>query len=94
MHGVTIHASVNLDWVADELDPVTVLALYRIVQAAVTNAATHARVSEAAVTLRSAGAVLIAEIRDEGCGFELARSRSGTGRWPRRPRPGCVRERS
>ena len=71
VHGVTIHASVNLDWVADELDPVTVLALYRIVQAAVTNAATHARVSEAAVTLRSAGAVLIAEIRDEGCGFEL-----------------------
>ena len=71
VHGVKIHASINLDWVADELDPVTVLALYRIVQAAVTNAATHARVSEAAVTLRSSGGVLIAEIRDEGCGFEL-----------------------
>jgi len=71
VHGVTIRASINLDWVADELDPLTVLALYRIVQAGVTNVAMHARVSEAAVTLRSAGGVLIAEIRDEGCGFEL-----------------------
>ena len=71
MHGIKIHASVNLDWVADELDPVAVLALYRIVQAAVTNAATHAGVSEAAVTLRSEEGVIMAEIRDEGCGFEL-----------------------
>lgn len=71
VHGVTIRASVNLDWVADELDPVAVLALYRIVQAAVTNAAMHARVSAAAVTLRSADGVIMAEIRDEGCGFEL-----------------------
>ena len=71
VHGVTIHASLSLDWVADELDPVAVLALYRIVQAAVANVATHARVSEAAVTLRSADGVIMAEIRDEGCGFEL-----------------------
>ena len=76
VHGVTIRASVNLDWVADELDPVTVLALYRIVQEAVSNAATHAGVSEAAVTLRSADGVIIAEIRDEGCGFELSDSRA------------------
>ncbi|MYB05012.1 MAG: PAS domain S-box protein [Gemmatimonadetes bacterium] len=71
VHGVTIHASLRLKWVADELDPITVLALYRIVQEAVTNAATHANVSEAAVTLRSTEGVIIAEIRDEGCGFEL-----------------------
>ena len=72
VHGLTIRASVNLDWVADELDPVTVLALYRIVQEAVTNAATHAGVSEAAVTLRSVDGEIVAEIRDEGCGFELS----------------------
>ena len=71
VHGVTIHTSLSLNWAADELNPVTVLALYRIVQAAVANAATHARVSEAAVTLRSADGVIVAEIRDEGCGFEL-----------------------
>ena len=72
VHGVTIHASVNLDWVADELDPATVLAVYRIVQEAVTNASTHAGVNEAAVTLKSADGVIIAEVRDEGCGFELS----------------------
>ena len=77
VHGVRIRARVNLDWVADELDPVTILALYRIVQEAVTNAATHAGVSEAAVTLRSADGVIIAEIRDEGCGFELPDSGAG-----------------
>lgn len=71
VHGVKIRASVNLDWVADELDPVAVLALYRIVQAAVTNAATHAGVSEAAVIVRSEDGVIVAEIRDQGCGFEL-----------------------
>ena len=70
VHGVKIRASVNLDWVADELDPATILALYRIVQEAVTNAATHAGVSEAAVKLRSEDGVIIAEVRDEGCGFE------------------------
>ena len=72
VHGVTIRASVNLDWVADELDPLTVLAVYRIVQEAVTNAATHSRVSEAAVTLRSADGMIFAEIRDEGCGFGVS----------------------
>lgn len=34
------------------MDPAAVLALYRIVQEAVTNAATHAKAREAAVTLR------------------------------------------
>ena len=70
VHGVTIHTRVDLER-ADELDPVTALAVYRIVQEAVTNAATHAGVSEAAVTLGSAGGTIIAEIRDGGCGFEL-----------------------
>ncbi len=72
VHGVTINASVNLEQVADELDPVTALALYRIVQEAVANAATHARVSEVAVKLSMAGGMIIAEIRDEGRGFTLS----------------------
>ena len=71
VHGVTCHADLSVNWVAGELDPVNVVAVYRIVQEAVSNAATHAGVSEVAVALRSAGGVIIAEIRDEGCGFEL-----------------------
>ena len=72
VHGVTIRASVALERVADELDPVTALALYRIVQEAVGNAAAHAKVGEAAVTLGLEGGMIVAEIRDEGCGFELS----------------------
>ena len=72
VHGVRIHASIELERVADELDPVTALALYRIVQEAVTNVATHAKVNEAAVTLTMAGGMVVAEIRDEGRGFELS----------------------
>lgn len=68
-HGFTVHAS--LGRVDDALDAVAALALYRIVQEAVTNAVRHAGVNEAIVTLKSAGDVVIAEIRDEGCGFEF-----------------------
>ena len=52
------------------MDAAAALALYRIVQEAVTNAVRHTGVREATVTLRSADDVVIAEIRDEGCGFE------------------------
>ena len=69
VHGFTVRAS--LDRVDEELDAAAALALYRIVQEAVTNAERHARVTEATVTLRSAGGAVIAEIRDEGCGFEF-----------------------
>ncbi|MCY3809140.1 MAG: PAS domain-containing sensor histidine kinase [Gemmatimonadetes bacterium] len=70
VHGLTIHAAVTVDWASDEMDPMTVVALYRIVQEAVTNAATHAGVNEASVTIRTGDGVLVAEIRDEGCGFD------------------------
>ena len=69
VHGFTVHA--NLDRVDEELDAAAALALYRIVQEAVTNAERHAGVAEATVTLRSAGGAVIAEIRDEGCGFDF-----------------------
>ena len=69
VYGFRVHA--QLDRVDGDLDAVAALALYRIVQEAVTNAARHAQVNEATVTLRTAGDMVIVEIRDEGCGFEL-----------------------
>lgn len=69
LYGFAVRAS--LDPVDGEVDAPAALALYRIVQEAVTNAMKHARVDGATVTLRSAGEVVIAEIRDEGRGFEL-----------------------
>ena len=70
VYGFTIHT--HLDSVDDELDSVAALALYRIVQEAVNNAVRHAGVDEATVTLRVAGEVVTAEIRDAGRGFELS----------------------
>ena len=69
LYGFAVRAS--LDPVDGDVDAPGALALYRIVQEAVTNAMKHARVDGATVTLRSAGEVVIAEIRDEGRGFEL-----------------------
>ena len=69
VYGFKVHAS--LDRMGDQLDSVAVLALYRIIQEAVTNAARHAQVDEAAVTLSKKGDTVIAEIRDDGCGFEF-----------------------
>lgn len=69
IYGFMVHA--NLDRVGSELDSVAALAMYRIVQEAVTNAVRHAQVDEATVTLRKQDDVVIAVIRDEGCGFEF-----------------------
>jgi len=71
VYGFTVHAS--LDRVDGKLDSVATLALYRIIQEAVNNAVRHAGVSDATVTVRSAGGVVVAEIRDEGCGFVFDR---------------------
>ncbi|WP_423928886.1 ATP-binding protein [Candidatus Palauibacter sp.] len=68
VYGFTVHAS--LDAVADELDAVAALALYRIVQEAVTNAMRHSGVNEAAMTLSLADGMVTATVRDEGGGFE------------------------
>ena len=68
VYGFTVQAS--LDQVDGALDADATLALYRIVQEAVTNAVRHAQVNEATVTVRSVDGVVIAEVRDEGCGFE------------------------
>ena len=84
VYGFTVHA--DLDRLDGGVDAAAALALYRIVQEAVTNAVKHARVKQATVTLRSSGDAVIAEIRDEGCGFELPDS----GEEPDRSNVGLV----
>ena len=69
VYGFTVRSSV--DPVDGELDADAALALYRIVQEAVTNTVRHAGVREAMVTVRSEDAAVTAEIRDEGVGFEF-----------------------
>ncbi|MYC87266.1 MAG: PAS domain S-box protein [Gemmatimonadales bacterium] len=60
----------ELERVEDELDAVATLALYRIVQEAVTNAVKHSGAGEAVVTLRTTNGRVSATICDEGRGFE------------------------
>ena len=69
VYGFTVHASLGL--VDAELEADTALALYRIVQEAVTNVVRHGRVNEATVALGSANGTVTATVRDEGCGFDV-----------------------
>ncbi|MGE5334485.1 MAG: ATP-binding protein [Nitrososphaerota archaeon] len=45
------------------------LAVYRVVQEALTNAAKHANAHQISVVVRREGDLLLATIRDDGCGF-------------------------
>ncbi|MXX35219.1 MAG: PAS domain S-box protein [Gemmatimonadetes bacterium] len=69
VYGFTVHSS--LERLDDELDGDIALGLYRIVQEAVTNAARHSQVNEATVAVTRCRGRVIAEVHDEGCGFEL-----------------------
>lgn len=69
VYGFTVHA--RLERMDGGLDRDIALGLYRIVQESVTNAARHSQVNEATVAVTRCRERVIAEIRDEGCGFEL-----------------------
>jgi signal transduction histidine kinase len=60
------------------------IAIYRIVQEALTNVTKHAQASRVSIQVRRSGGVLSCSIRDDGAGFDPAavrsdRSRSGLG---------------
>jgi signal transduction histidine kinase len=79
----TAAAGVVLDWqvvlpVGLELSPPKTLELLRIVEEAVTNAVKHADAATIAIKVASEGG-LILEIGDDGCGFDPATVRQGTG---------------
>jgi len=73
--GFTIQA--RLEPLDDRLDVFVAMALYRVIQEAVTNAMRHSGVNCATVTATLESDRIVAEIRDEGCGFE-------------RPQPGAM----
>lgn len=53
------------------------MALYRLVQEAITNVRKHAGVNEATVKMEEKAGFLTLIIKDEGCGFELDKVREG-----------------
>lgn len=75
--GFTVRA--NLDRVDPYLDETAKLALYRIVQEALSNARRHGDTDRATVRLVREGDVVIAEIEDRGRGFSPADVAAGEG---------------
>lgn len=61
------------------LNPTSKLALYRIVQEALSNTLRHGRTASAVVRLRREGDAVVVEIRDEGRGFTPAEVAGGHG---------------
>lgn len=53
------------------LDPLLAIAVYRVVQEALTNVARHAQVSEAVVAVWISGLQVVVSIEDQGRGFDL-----------------------
>lgn len=68
--GIPVHLRVRgLD---GRLPPEVELALYRVLQEALTNVARHAGASQAWVSLRRERGCLVLTVKDDGCGFDVA----------------------
>jgi PAS domain S-box-containing protein len=78
-------------WAQERLAPVVEIALYRILQEALTNVSKHAQATRVTVRLQREAETIACTIRDDGVGFEL------TGAGATRERPGLgligIRER-
>lgn len=66
--------------VARRLPSPVEVALYRVVQEALTNTTKHARASRVSIEVRRIGGVLCCSIQDDGAGFDVRAAQSGEGR--------------
>lgn len=57
------------------VDPALATAIFRIVQESLTNVARHARARNVTIEVRRQDAELVVDVRDDGCGFDLASAR-------------------
>jgi len=82
---VNIPITLEVSGLKERLPAEIETALYRIVQEALTNVTRHARASHVHLEVRLRGANVLAQIRDDGCGFDMIHvlgqesSKSGTG---------------
>ncbi|MCC5797795.1 MAG: hypothetical protein JJU48_10800 [Methylophaga sp.] len=68
----------SIDEKLGDVDNSVLKALYRIIQAAITNIVRHSRADKASITLSADGEVLHLQVRDNGIGFDV-HSLSGDG---------------
>jgi PAS domain S-box-containing protein len=74
-----IHLSVEVLEAGTDLRPETAVALFRIAQEALNNAAKHSSAKRITVLLKRSGAELALSVSDDGCGFDPAQA--PRGRW-------------
>jgi signal transduction histidine kinase len=72
--GRTVALSENLAPVPEGLSRDAALALFRVAQEALANAARHARARSVSLALRPSGGGVLLAVRDDGVGFDPARS--------------------
>jgi signal transduction histidine kinase len=65
------HVTFKVEGAIPGLSPEVETTVYRIVQEAALNVRKHARATDLKVTLRSRGNWLVAEVVDNGCGFDV-----------------------
>ena len=75
--GFTVHTDLGV--VDPYLDITAKLALYRIIQEALSNARRHAKTDRAVVRLSREGDEIVMEVKDSGRGFALAEVSEGQG---------------
>jgi len=75
--GMPVHLELSSDM--PRLSQAAEIALYRIVQEGLTNAAKYAQATEIFVTVQKTGAGIELDIRDNGSGFDPSRVSSGLG---------------
>ncbi|MCS7187668.1 MAG: sensor histidine kinase [Armatimonadota bacterium] len=62
-----------------DLPPAMPIALFRLIQEALTNAVKHGKATAVEVVLKRQGQKLVGEIRDNGTGFDTTQTQFGTG---------------
>jgi signal transduction histidine kinase len=71
--GIHIHLKTFRSARVEHLDNAKRTVLYRVAQAALTNAAQHAKASRVTVHIRKLPGALLMEVKDDGKGFEVER---------------------
>jgi signal transduction histidine kinase len=74
-----IRVTLNAETDVQPSDPTVSLALFRIAQEALRNAARHAGTERVTVTLARRNEMLSLTVADEGCGFDVAAARKNSG---------------
>jgi PAS domain S-box-containing protein len=78
-HAHPLDIRLNAERVEQRLDPDAELALYRIVQEALSNAVRHSGASRVDVSLAAVDRRLVAEVKDDGSGFVVEHAHGGGG---------------